>query len=169
MEHKGPCTHKKCIWAIQKLISSNQTPKHYSHHGSRQPACLICGPLAVSQNQLPLPQPVCLSLNIFILSLTPVVDFLSPPVHKPDDWILWREEEVALYIQVAKELMKWLEKHNHRDVILFPLAEVWMQTWYLTLLRVPVDSSPSEPLLNRVILTFSVSSALTGYRNEVNL
>lgn len=75
MEHKGPCTHKKCIWAIQKLISSNQTLKNYSHHGSRQPACLICGPLAVSQNQLPLPQPVCLSLNIFILSLTPVVDF----------------------------------------------------------------------------------------------
>lgn len=96
----------------------------------------------------------CLSLNIFILSLTWMVYFLSLLVHKPDDWILWRKEEVALYIHVAKGLIKRLGKRNHGDVIRFPPTEVWMQTWYLTLLSAPVVPSSSELLLNRVILTF---------------
>lgn len=139
----------------KKINSNKQTLKHNSHRVSRQWACLIYGLLAVSHNQLPLPQLVCLSLNIFILSLTWMVHFfITWLVHKPDDWILRRKKEVALYIHVAKGLTKRLEKRNHGDVILFPLTEVWMQTWYLTLLSTPVDPSSSESLLNRVILTF---------------
>lgn len=165
MEHNSACPYKICIWAVQKINSNKQTLNHYSHHVSRQWACLIWGSLAVSHNQLPLPQLFCLSLNTFILNLTWMAYFLSLLVHKPYDWILWRKEKVVLYIHVAKGLMKWLEQSNHGNVILLSLTEVWMQTQYLSLLSTPVDPFSSESLLNRVILTFFVWSAQRLYRN----